>query len=290
MSDKTPETQKAEEELKIPEVRTAKDVTPEVADKIVEEVLDYQGRRPVPLPDGRTLYIRLPDSGEDRTAEEIYSKCLFKYKKDGVPFIAGIAQMVLAEVSAPETFGKRERRVINEKQIEEIVEKHRIEIERWEKAKKKSPDLEMPADPDVPEPIVDEGSPSLKEILEGQESGPFSKTNAIMACLANTEYANLVVHSAEYMAGRERSRFVVSQIIETVKEIDDEDGKRLEFTPLWKRPKDTDIADSMKRMQNEKPEIIGYLEGMYITYQQEMLQKDFLQKLSSVQSDGKSKK
>ena len=118
----TQESNKAVEELKVPKVRDADDVTSEVADEIVEEVLDYQGRRAVPLPDGRTLYIRLPDSGEDRTAEEVYSKCLFKYKRDGVPFIAGIAQMVLAEVTHPEIFGKRERRVINEKAIEEIVE------------------------------------------------------------------------------------------------------------------------------------------------------------------------
>jgi hypothetical protein len=275
-----PEESKKKSQTK---VRTEEDVTPEVADEIIAEVIDLGGRRNISLPDGRDVYIRMPNTQEETWAEQEYAQKLFELKAKGIPFIAEIARMVLKSVENSEDFGRRERRVLNQDEIEQMIEANKTISAAYNKEKKSNPELVEPERLEVP-PIVDEGSESLREILESLTSAPFAKTEALINCLNNTEYSNLVIHSAEYQAGRSRNRLLVAHITELGTNVE---GK-MQFSPLWKKDGDEPTLTTA-RMSKEAPENVGFLEGCYLAFQQEVLSRNFLLRLSSVLDAGNTK-
>jgi hypothetical protein len=268
----------AEDLEKVQTAREPEKLTEDEADKVIEEIIDFEGRRPVPLPGGETLYVRNPHQGEEEAAEAVYAMTLFKlHKQDGLPYIAQVARDILTMVDDPGTFGLRERRVLNEKEILDTVEANKALNDAWEEEKKTNPKAAKPEDLEAPEPIVDEGCDSLKTILSDTDIGPFEKTQALMKCISGTEFANLVIHCAEYRAGRARVRRILQAIVETGEQISD---RKMKYTRYWADKSEFEAAD---------PQIVGYVEMAYNAYQAEVLSQDFLQRLLSAVGGGDSK-
>jgi len=248
------------------EARTAEDVTPEVADEVVAEIIDLKGRRQITLPDGRTLYVRMPHTGEDEKAELAYSKKLFEvHDRQGIPYISQIAKSILRDMTEEErvTFGKREYRIMNQDDIDFAIKSNEEyeAVQKKEKKKVKEEDLAP-----VPEPIIDGGCPPLNDIIT-MPLAPFTKTQMLMDCLSSTECANLVAHSAEYIAGRHRTKSIILHIVEDGEEVVNGDKTEMKFKRHWK---DED------EMNEDNPMVVGFFEGVYVAFQQEMLAKDFL--------------
>ncbi len=260
------------------EERDPEKLTEQEADKVVEEIVDFRGRRAVEMPGGSIIYIRPPTQGESEMAEQVYSMTLFKcHKTDGLPYVAQVAREVLTMVDDPDTFGKRERTIINQKEIEDTIEANKTMLLAWEEEKKTSPKAKKPEEIEAPEPIPDEGCSSLKDILSDTEIGPFEKTAALMDCLQRTEFANLVIHTAEYRAGKTRNRRIIQSITELGEKISE---REMKFTRYWKTPEDFSEAD---------PAVVGYVEMAYSSYQNEVNSQDFLLRLLSALGGGDSK-
>jgi hypothetical protein len=278
MSDGERKEVTAEEVEKVQQARDPDKVTEEEADKVIEEIIDLDGRRPVPLPGGNTLYVRAPTQGEEEAAEAVYASTLFKvHKQDELPYISQVARDILSMVDDPETFGQRERSVRNQKEIEETIDANKALNDAYEEEKKTNKKAKKPEFLDAPEPIVDEGSESLKSILSDMDIGPFEKTQALMRCISGTEFANLVIHCAEYRAGRARTRRLIQAITESGEKISD---RKLKFTRYWKDKAAFDACD---------PVIVGYVETVFNAYQAEVLSQDFLRRLLSAVGAGDSK-
>jgi hypothetical protein len=176
-------------------------------------------------------------------------------------------------VPDPDTFGRRERRIVNQSEIEETIAANKVILDAYAEEKKDNPNAEPPELLDAEEPIVEEESESLKELFQSQNIGPFEKTQAIMVCIGRTEYANLVLNCAEYKAGRARMK----KILQLVTEIDISSDDEHNFVRKWKSVEDID---------NEDPQLVGYLESIYNVYQSEVFSEDFLQKLLSAARGG----
>ena len=263
---------------KVIAARDPEKLTEEDADKVIEEIVDLQGRRPVPLPNGETLFVRNPRQGEEEAAEAAYARTLFRvHKEDGLPYISQVARDILTMVDNPDTFGIRERSVINQKEIEETIAANKALMDAWEEEKKTKPKAEKPEELEAPEPNIDEGSDALKAILSDTEIGPFEKTQALMRCISGTEFANLVIHCAEYRAGRARVRRLLQSIVESGEKISE---KKMKFTRYWKDQEEFESAD---------PAIVGYVDMAFNAYQAEVLSQAFLQRLLSAVGGGDSK-
>ncbi len=279
MSDEDVKKEVTAEDLeKVQTAREPEKITEEEADKVIEEIVDLQGRRPVPLPGGETLFVRNPTQGEEEAAESVYAMTLFRvHKEDKLPYIAQVARDILSMVDDPDVFGQRERRVVNQKEIEDTIEANKALNDAWEEEKKTNKRAKKPEMIEAPEPIIDEGCDSLKSILSDTDIGPFEKTQALMKCISGTEFANLVIHCAEYRAGRARVRRVLQSIVETGTKIND---KAMKFSRYWADKAEFDACD---------PSIVGYVEMAYNAYQAEVLSQDFLQRLLSAAGAGDSK-
>lgn len=277
MSNDKPEV-KQEDIDKVTAAREPEKITPEEADEVIEEIVDFQGRRPIPLPNGETLFVRSPRQGEEEAAEATYAMTLFRvHKQDQLPYISQVARDILTMVDNPETFGLRERSVLNQKDIEDTIAANKALMDAWEEEKKTKTKAKKPEELDAPEPNVDEGSASLKEILSDTDIGPFEKTQALMRCISGTEFANLVIHCAEYRAGRARVRRLLQSIVESGEQIGE---KKMKFTRYWKTQEEFDVAD---------PAIVGYLDMAFNAFQAEVLSQDFLRRLSNAVGGGDSK-
>jgi len=180
-------------------------------------------------------------------------------------------------VDDPETFGQRERRVLNQKEIEDTIEANKALNDAWEEEKKTKPKAKKPEELEAPEPIIDEGCDALKSILSDTDIGPFEKTQALMKCISGTDFANLVLHCAEYRAGRARVRRMIQSVVEKGEKISD---KKMKFTRYWADKSEFDACD---------PAIVGYAEAAFNAYQAEVLSQDFLQRLLSAVGAGDSK-
>lgn len=258
--------------------REPEDVTGAVADEIVAQVIDLQGRRAIPLPSGDTLYIRNPNQGDEEAAEAAYAKSLFSLNKiDGLPYIAQVARDILKMVDDPDVFGYRERSIVNEEEIRSAEETNKKALNSWEtenkgKAKKSTkPDLV-----NIPEAYVDEGSDSIKSIFSDKAIGPFEKTQALMHCISGTEFANLVLQCAEYRSGKARTRRLLLACVEKGFKHNDE----IKFSKYW---------NGKEEMDSDDPVIVGYLEMAFQAMQSEVLSQDFLQRLLSAAAVGQPK-
>jgi hypothetical protein len=261
------------------EAREPEDVTPEIADKVVSEIIDYDGRRPIPLADGRTLFVRTTNEIEEEQSAVVYSKELFRLKKEGVPFAGEIALMVLDSVGNDPEFGYRPLSVLNEELIDEITALNKESAEDYDRRCEELGKDNVP-EPEylkAPEPVVDEGSPSLKDIIEGTKFSPTEKVYAMISCLQNTVYSHLVMNSAEYLAGKAKSKFILSKVIESGVEFN---GK-WQFSPYYK---------DVREVENENPAYVAIFETVYQVFQQEVLKKDFLHGLLKSPEDGIGKK
>ena len=259
------------------EERDPENLTAEDADEIVKETIDFEGRRVINLPDDSTLFIRPLTQGEEEIAEQVYSTTLFRvHKQDGLPYVAQVAREVIGMVDNPETFGKRERTIVNQKEIEYTIEANKTLMSAWEEEKKTNPKAKKPELIEAPEPETDEGCASLKEILGDMEIGPFEKTSALMQCLSRTDFANLAIHTAEYRAGKARNRRTIQSITEYGEKV----GEEMKFSRYWKTPEEFAAAD---------PTIVGYIEMSYTAYQNEVNSQDFLLRLLSALGGGVSR-
>jgi hypothetical protein len=262
---------------KVTEERDPEKITEDEADEVVTEIVDFGGRRIVPLPNGERLFIRNATQSESEAAEAAYSMYLFKcHKEDGLPYIAQICREVLTMVDNPDTFGFREKTIINQKEIEDTIEANKTLMLAWEEEKKTNPEAPEPELLEAEEPIPDDGSLSLKDILSDPDISPFEKTSLLMQCLARTEFANLTMNCAEYRAGKARNRRTIMSITERGEEV----NGTMKFYKYWKTKEEFDASN---------PEMVGYIEMVYTAYMNEVNSQGFLQRLSNVLLDGDSK-
>jgi len=267
-----------EEVDKVQTAREPEKLTEEEADKVIEEIVDLQGRRPVPLPGSELIFVRNPTQGEEEIAESMYAMTLFRvHKEDKLPYISQVARDILTMVDDPESFGQRERRVLNQKEIEDTIEANKALNDAWEEEKKTNKKAKKPEELEAPEPVVDDGCDPLKSILSNTDIGPFEKTQALMKCISGTEFANLVIHCAEYRAGRARVRRLIQLITEKGEKVNE---KTLKFSRYWADKAEFDNCD---------PVIVGYVEMAFNAYQSEVLSQAFLQRLLSAVAAGDSK-
>lgn len=267
-----------QEELdKVMEERSPEEVTEDDADGVIQEIVDFEGRRLVALPNGENIFIRNPNQQEAEMAEQTYAMSLFRYHDEGLPYIAQICRSVLKMVENPDDFGYRERVIINQKEIEDTVEANRVILLAWEEERKTNPEAPEPKQLEAPEPDPDEGSESLKSLLADTDISPFEKTSQLLQCLARTEFANLAINCAEYRAGKARNR----RILQSITEVGDgsvETG--FKFKRKWKTKEEFDAED---------PALIGFLEVAYTSYINEVNSQDFLLRLLNALQGGEHK-